>query len=107
MPRSPRWKWQAPPPSKDRLDGASLLPLLAGKSDAAPHDTLFWRVGKQNALRHGDWKLIRDGGPWKLFNLADDVGETVDLAAKQPQRVQELNALWVRWNAEQVEPLWK
>jgi arylsulfatase B len=93
--------------SSDQLDGVSLLPLLTGTSAAAPHDTLFWRVGKQNALRRGDWKLIRDGGPWKLFNLAGDVGETVDLAAKQPQRVQELDALWARWNAEQVGPLWK
>ena len=45
-----------------RLDGASLLPLLAGKSDNAPHETLFWRVGRQNALRHGHWKLIRGQG---------------------------------------------
>ncbi|HEX4144474.1 MAG TPA: sulfatase-like hydrolase/transferase [Pirellulales bacterium] len=91
----------------NQLDGASLLPLLAGKSDAAPHDALFWRVGKQNALRRGDWKLVRDGGAWKLFNLAADVGETVDLAAKEPTRVQELDAIWTRWNAEQVAPLWK
>lgn len=89
------------------LDGVSLLPLITGKSEAAPHEALFWRVGKQNALRRGDWKLVRDGGPWKLFNLADDIGEIVDLATKQPKRVQELDGLWARWNAEQVEPLWK
>jgi len=95
------------PLGKDQQDGTSLLPLITGRSDAAPHDTLFWRVGKQNALRHANWKLIREGGAWKLFDLAGDVGETIDLAAKQPQRVQDLHALWDRWNAEQVQPLWK
>jgi hypothetical protein len=34
-------------------------------------------------------------------------GETVDLAAKEPKRVQDLDALCNRWSAEQVPPLWK
>ena len=89
------------------LDGARLLPRLTGQTTAAPHDTLYWRVGKKNALRHGDWKLIRDGGAWQLFNFAADIGETTDLAAKEPARVAELSALWNHWNAEQIEPLWK
>ena len=94
--------------NKDQLDGASLLGLIMGKSDAAPHETLFWRVGKQNALRRGDWKLIRNNDDaWKLFNLAADIGETTNLAAKEPERVRELDALWNQWNAEQIEPLWK
>jgi arylsulfatase A-like enzyme len=52
------------------------------------------------AVHQGDWKLIRifhggDGGAhrWKLFNLHEDIGETNDLAASQPQRVKELDAL--------------
>ena len=89
------------------LDGASLLPLLTGRTDTPPHKTLFWRVGTKNALRHGDWKLIRDAGAWKLFHLADDINEATDLATKEPARVQEMAALWGQWNAEQVEPLWK
>ena len=93
--------------AKDRLDGVSLLPLLAGKSESAPHEALFWRVGKQNALRHGRWKLIREGRGWQLFDLAADPAETNDLASHEPERVKELGALWDRWNAEQVQPLWK
>ncbi len=93
--------------AKAKFDGVSLLPLLSGKSDRAPHETLFWRVGKKNALRHGDWKLIRDGNAWQLFNLAHDVSESSDLAAGQGDRVRELSELWDRWNAEQIEPLWK
>jgi arylsulfatase A-like enzyme len=81
--------------------------LNHAQSAAAPHSDLFWRVGKRNALRHGDWKLIRDGSAWQLFDLTADIAETADLAAKEPERVAELAALWDMRNAEQSEPLWK
>ena len=92
---------------QDQRDGASLMPLLTGKTASAPHETMYWRVGKKNALRHGDRKLIRDGGAWQLYDLARDIGETADLAAQEPKRVKELAALWDKWNAGQIEPLWK
>jgi arylsulfatase B len=92
---------------KAGLDGRDLLPLLTGKLAAEMHDTLFWRVGRKNALRHGDWKLIRDGGAWQLYDLAHDVSETTNLAAQNASRVTELSALWDKWNGEQIEPLWK
>lgn len=92
---------------KAKLDGASLLPLLTENPAPALHDTLFWRLGRKNALRHGDWKLIRDGGAWQLFDLAHDIAETTDLAAREPDRVRELSAEWDRWNAGQLAPLWK
>src|SRR5262249_36949642 len=41
-------------PRKSTLDGVSLMPLLTGKTATAPHETLFWRFGKLNALRRGD-----------------------------------------------------
>jgi len=88
------------------LDGASLLPLLTEQSADAPHQTLYWRLGKKNALRHGDWKLIRDTGPWQLYDLARDIGETNDLAAREPARVAELTALWKEWDSQQAAPLW-
>jgi arylsulfatase B len=90
-----------------KLDGTNILPLLTGETPAAPHDTLFWRVGRKNTLRRGDWKLIRDGGPWQLYDLTHDIGETTDLAAQNPGRVSEMSALWDKWNGEQIEPLWK
>lgn len=89
-----------------QLDGVSLASLLTGERDAAPHETLYWRLGTKNALRHGDWKLIRDGDAWQLYDLARDIAETTDLAAREPARVAELDALWNEWNAQQVAPLW-
>ncbi len=90
------------------LDGVSLRPLLSGQSNSAPHETLFWRVGKKHALRHGDWKLINEGnGDWQLFNLSTDISESSNLAAQECQQVKELLKRWDEWNSEQVEPLWR
>jgi arylsulfatase B len=89
------------------LDGRSLLPLLIGATDATPHDTLFWRIGKKNAVRQGAWKLVRDGGEWRLYDLDHDIGETKDLAPGEAKRVAELSSLWTEWDAQQIEPLWK
>ena len=95
----------AAPPTP--LDGVNLWPLLSGKSTAAPHSALYWRVGERHAIRQGDWKLVRQRGAWQLYDLAHDVGEQTDRAAAEPVRVQELAARWDQWNAEQVAPRWR
>jgi arylsulfatase B len=100
----------APEPStkaEATLDGISLMPLLTGKITQLPERPLFWRVGRKNALRLGDWKLIRDGQEWQLYDLAHDISETWNLATQEPARVQHMSALWDKWNAEQIEPRWK
>ena len=108
---SPRPEWQ--------LDGVDLLPYLTGERGGVPHDALYWRLGGQMAIRAGDYKLVRydqnadtqTGKPQpvtaaKLYNLADDIGETKDLAASQPDKVNELQAKWEAWNATLMKPLW-
>lgn len=65
----------------------TLPPLLTGKSNDAPHDAMFWRVGKKNAVRAGGWKLIRDGAAWQLYDLEHDIAESTDLAIQEPDRV--------------------
>jgi arylsulfatase A-like enzyme len=93
-------------PEKTALDGVSLLPLLTGQTGHFSERPLFWRVGKQNATRLGEWKLIRSGKEWQLYDLAHDIGEATNLAPREPTRVQQMSALWDKWNAEQIEPLW-
>ena len=100
----------APEPStkaEATLDGINLMPLLTGKTTQLPERPLFWRVGKKNALRLGDWKLIRDGKEWQLYDLTHDISETRNLAIQEPARVQHMSAVWDKWNAEQIEPCWK
>jgi arylsulfatase B len=93
-------------PEKTALDGVSLLRLLTGQTGHFSERPLFWRVGKQNATRLGEWKLIRSGKEWQLYDLAHDIGEATNLAPREPARVQQMSALWDKWNAEQIEPLW-
>lgn len=85
-------------------DGIDLMPLLAGADAKASSRAFFWRAGPRAALRHGDWKIVREGGrpqarSWQLFNLAQDVAEGTDLAAKEPERLADLVAQWEKWSA--------
>jgi arylsulfatase A-like enzyme len=91
-----------------KLDGLDLRPYLTGERSDPPHETFYWRFGKQWAVRHGDWKLlVGNGGSGRpeLYHLSQDIGETTDLAARNPEKVKELQGLYERWNAEQAEPL--
>lgn len=93
-----------------KLDGVDLLPYVTGRNKARPHETLYWRFGDQWAIRKGDWKLVVsrvDKNQKRLINLAEDIGEANDLLAKFPQKAEELEADWKKWNAEQAAPLWK
>jgi len=90
------------------IDGANLLPLLEGQSKEAPHRELYWRFGKQWAIRSDRYKLLKvDNQPPQLFDLAADIGEQKDLAASQPDVVERLQKQYGEWNAQLVEPLWK
>ncbi len=88
------------------LDGRSLVNLMKYGEQLPGNDPIFWRVGKKNAIRQGDWKLLRDGGPWQLFNLRNDPAETKDLAASNREQVEALSLQWDAWNAQQLAPLW-
>jgi arylsulfatase B len=88
------------PESAPPRDGVDLAARLAG-GDARPlHESLYWRMGGNAALRQGNWKIVRQGagrrtpGAWQLYHLADDVGETRDLAAERPEVLNRLTAAW-------------
>jgi arylsulfatase A-like enzyme len=91
-----------------KLDGVDLKPYLTGERTEKPHETLYWRFGQQWAVRHGDWKLVvANGGSGKpeLYQLSEDIGEKTDLAAKNPEKLKELQEVYDRWNAEQIPPI--
>jgi arylsulfatase B len=90
-----------------KLDGINLMPLLTGKITQLSYRPLFWRVGEKEALRLGDWKIIREGKEWQLYNLTDDISESRNIATQEPARLQQMSALWDKWNAEQIDPLWR
>ena len=93
-------------------DGVNLLPYLSGANRGRPHEKLYWRIGSRAAVRVGDWKLLRNpvrgrGKEWQLYNLANDVTESSNLASSEPGRVAELTRLWETLNAEMIDPVWR
>jgi len=94
-------------PADARLDGVNLLPYLTGRSNKPPHDRLFWRFGRQWAVRIGNWKLLAtNAGSPQLYDLANDIGEQKDLAAEHTDKVKELQAAYDEWNATLAKPRW-
>jgi len=91
------------------LDGVNLLPLLEGKTDKLPPRELYFRFGVQQAVRQGDWKLVKASKDMQpmLVNLRDDPGEQTDLTAKEPEKAQSLQKLFDQWNATMQPPRWE
>lgn len=82
-------------------DGVSLVPLLTGKGRQKEHDYFYFEfqeMGGRQAVRKGDWKLIRlkasagDKSIFELYNLAADPSEIHNLAKEEPEKVKELFA---------------
>ena len=57
----------------------------------------FHELGGRQAIRKGDWKLIKydvlKNGNYQLYNLKNDVSETKDLVIQMPEKVAELAKL--------------
>ena len=93
-------------------DSFSFVSCLDGRNAPTRPFTIHHGIGGAFAIRKGDWKLILStsgGGGWgglpgqqqirtpskvvQLYNLADDIGQTHNLAAKHPDRVKAMQAL--------------
>ncbi|WNH14428.1 sulfatase [Thalassobellus suaedae] len=89
------------------LDGVNLIPFVTQKYKNRPHETLFWKKEVRGAIRHHDWKLIRfPDRQAELYNLAEDIGETNNLAASNPEIVKELYKRFFEWEMTLERPLW-
>ncbi len=97
----------AEPQGHKSLDGVNLLPYLTGEKTERPHPTLYWRRPPGAAIRHGDWKLLRVAGlPTMLFDLANDVGESVDMSHVHPEKTAELAEMLTAWEKDLAPPKW-
>ena len=102
-----------------RIDGANILPFLTGDPDARnPHPAYFTYYNRNDlqAVRSGRWKLILEhrsrtmagqpqgtnGTPGKyrmqtvpkaLYDLTNDIAETTDVSASNPEVLARLEAL--------------
>lgn len=96
------------------VDGHSLLPLLTRSGDF-PKRNLYCHFPRPRTLaetvggsfvRSGDYKLIRHwfdlkngGHKYELFNLAEDIGEEIDLAGQMPEMVKSMSEELDNWLA--------
>ena len=114
-------------------DGENLVPYLSGPKPKGFERRLFWRTGPNYAVRDGAWKLwsvnraepgetestaagiTPDGVQAKassqgvydmLYNLADDPGESRNLAAARPEVVARLKAVIAEWDRGNVPAQW-
>ena len=98
----------AKPPAGLKTDGLSLVSFLKG--GPAPKREYFYfelHEGRpQQAIRFGDWKAVIAGPrkPMELYDLANDPGETKDLAPGRPDLVSKARALME--SARMDDPNW-
>ncbi len=76
--------------------GKSLVPAFT-HDNTVTHDSLWWLHNGNRALRMGDWKLVSTKeGAWELYDLRTDRAESKNLAAANPERVKEMETVWMR-----------
>jgi arylsulfatase A len=96
-------------PATPVVDGRDISPVLLGKTRQSPRDTQYYFRGYElEAVRQGPWKLAMVpqaesmGLPKlpdalskepRLYHLGNDIGETTDVAAQNPDTVAQLLSL--------------
>jgi arylsulfatase A-like enzyme len=101
---------------QSHLDGTSFAALLGPDGATAPaaHMTQHFEMFGSRAIYHDGWKAVTfhpvgpmyddglnpnasfDDDVWELYHVAEDLSETDDLAAAEPERLAELIDLWWR-----------
>ncbi len=93
--------------SQQAIDGHDIRPLLFGEANTkSPADAggfFYYHMDQLQAVRSGPWKLYlpleskitngagkRTTSSLNLFNVVDDVGETNEVSAMNPEVVQRL-----------------
>jgi uncharacterized sulfatase len=73
------------------LDGISFVNALRGMKQRS-HDYLYWKYGRKEAVRAGNWKLVRTDAakPAELYDLKGDPGEKSNVAGEHKAVVQTL-----------------
>lgn len=85
-----------PLPDDRTIDGVSMVPAFSGEP-VTRNVPLFWRnhvsqASDRSALRIGDWKIVSNDvmDEFMLFNIKKDWKEENDLAAKMPEKTEEM-----------------
>jgi arylsulfatase/uncharacterized sulfatase len=99
--------------SVEPMTGRDLRPLLAREVEQVygPEDVVGYELAGHAALFQGDYKIVFNRSPlgddqWHLYNIVRDPGETTDLAAVEPARLQRMLSAYERYSRDnKVLPL--
>ena len=87
--------------------GKDLMPLITGEVDRVyeESDSVGYELAGHAALFQGDYKLLftrgaLGDGQWHLYDIVRDPGETHDLAASEPARLQTMLSAYQRYVRE-------
>ena len=95
----------------DHIDGKSILPLFQNDDiigfDRGP---IFWhyphfsnQLGRPaGAVRQNDFKLVEnyETGKLELYNLKEDISESIDISGKMKEKTREMHQLLVDWRKQ-------
>jgi arylsulfatase A-like enzyme len=96
------------------VHGVNLLPLLRAPTQMKlPDRYLFWDLYGDVAALHGKWKMVgqisnhhgkfdkavreAEGAKFALYNLDEDLGETIDVSEKFPEVYRDLKSRHLDW----------
>ncbi len=92
----------------DRVyDGKNMLPAINGELKKPLHEELYFDGDEDRwAVRQGKWKLVFDKkGVLELYDIENDIGESIDLAAQNPDKTNELKLKYEKWRSEMSTPM--
>ena len=79
-------------------EGKSLVPAFDNKP--IQREAIYWEHEGNRAVRQGKWKLVsRHPDKWELYDIEADRTELTNLAEKNPEKVEQLKALYESWAA--------
>ena len=92
----------------DNTDGQSVLSLFLDPESVKQNERpLFWhyphfsnQLGRPaGAVRQGDYKLVElyETGKLELYNIREDVSESIDLSGKMKNKTEEMYKMLVTW----------
>jgi arylsulfatase len=84
------------------IRGKSIRDTFNDANSPSPRDVQYFELRSNRAIRQGGWEAIAthqadtdfDSDKWELYNVDSDFSQAVDLALKNPQKLQELKNLW-------------
>ena len=89
------------------LDGISMLPTLLNQGNQQQHEYLYWELGRNQAIRLGNWKAVRPlkgkDKKIRLYNLKTDIKERNDVADQNPEVIKKMEAIFAKARTQPVK----